>query len=78
MKRRVFKNKVLQHMYDVMLERGDPSHSGSGHAHAFRLGYTEALKPRHTYPRSTPAYAAWAAGVDRRTADETSAIGEYT
>lgn len=69
MKRRTFRDPALQRMYDVMLERGDPSRSGSGHAHAFHLGYRELLTPRHTYPRGTLAYAAWAAGQDRRRAD---------
>ena len=75
-KRRVFRDPAMQRIYDLMLELGDPSRGGSGHAHAFWLGYRELLTPQHTYPRNTLAYAAWAAGRDRRAADAVPATGE--
>jgi hypothetical protein len=68
--RRNFHNMLMRRMYDHMLAHGNPSQRGSGSTAAFYRGYNGVLPKGFTYPRDTLAYAAWAAGVDRRKADE--------
>jgi hypothetical protein len=65
-----FNNMTMRRMYDFMWENGDPSQRGSGSTAAFWRGYHRVLTQANTYPRDTLAYAAWAAGRDRRKADD--------
>jgi hypothetical protein len=68
--RRDFRNTLMRRMYDFMWQHGDPSQRGSGSTAAFWRGYHNVFPKGFSYPRDTLAYAACAAGRDRRKADD--------
>ena len=69
---RRFAHSAQQRMYDAMLIHGSADRviPGGGTAAAFYRGYHGILTQANTYGRTTLAYAAWAAGVDRRRAEQ--------
>ncbi|MFO0271340.1 MAG: hypothetical protein ACK53W_12500 [Gemmatimonadota bacterium] len=75
MRRRTFSSPMQQRAYDVYWNEGAPRHeTGSprrsgGLSSAYWNGYETPAKTDR-YARSSLAYAAWAAGVDARRADD--------